>query len=315
MKLCLSVLAVSLWSATLVGAAFSPASAASGLAYDSVSKVSMGTDPSTLQPGNFEADFKTASDAKPLQSGGGMFGAIRQVSGAMAAMKAGTAERHYIAGSKERVDDVAAQHATITDCAARTVTTLDLAKKTYRVETFDQIAAKGSSGSSGSSPHGAPAYKDDGSKVAMALTNTALGQKQIGGENTTGYKSDMKMTVTKPGGESHTGDMALTAYYSGKARPSISCPGTMGALGASPQAAAMMSSYALAMRALMTPGNPRFSVTSSGPALPSGKLPLFEVMTSEQGKGFAFLSERGNVRTINDSDPAFSVPSDFTKES
>jgi hypothetical protein len=313
-KLCLSFLAISLGSAILAAAGFSPAFAASGLAYDSVSKISMGADASTLQPGDFAADFKAAAEAKQPQAGGGMFGAIRQISGAMAVMKVGTAERHYIAGSKERVDEVAQQHATITDCAARTVTTLDLAKKTYRVETFEQLASKG--GSSASSGHATPAYKDDGSKVAIALTNTALGQKQIGGENTSGYKSDMKMTVTKPGEESHTADMALTAYYGGTSRPSISCPGTLGALGASPQAAAMMSNYALAMRALMTPnGNPRFSVTSSGPSLPSGKLPLFEVMSSEQGKGFAFVSERGNVRPINDNDPSFSVPSDFTKES
>jgi hypothetical protein len=315
MKLRLLVLAISFGSVTLAGAALAPASAASGLAYDSVTKLSMGADASTLQPGDFAADFKAASDVKPPQSGGGMFGALRQASGAMAALKVGTAERHYIAGSKERVDDIIQQHATIRDCAARTVTTLDLAKKTYRVETFDQLAAKASSGSSAPTSHGAPAYKDDGSKVAIALTNTALGQKQIDSESTNGYKSDMKMTVTKPGGESHTADMVMTAYYSNMARPSISCPGSLGSLGSNPQAAAMMGSYALAMRALMTPGNPRFSVSSSGPSLPTGKLPLFEVMTSEQGKGFAFVSERGNVRSINDSDPAFSVPSDFTKES
>jgi hypothetical protein len=281
----------------------------------------MGTDPSSLQPGSFDADFKAASEVK-MSEGGGMLGKLRAASeNAMAMMKNGTAERHYIAGNKERTDQIAAQTATILDCAARTLTTLDLKNKTYKVESLDHPAGPGGPPTTGSS-RPAPTATDDGSKVAIALTTKSLGPKQLSGENANGYSSDMKTTLTKANGESNTNDMLVTAYYSGTSQPRVACPGSAYATTSAavhapgPQAAPMMTSYAVAMRALRTPsGDPRFTVTSSGPALPVDKLPLWELVTFQKGQNFGILSERGNLHSVSDSDPVFSVPSDFTKQS
>ncbi len=126
--------------AALVAAGpLAPARAAtSGLAFDSVTRFKMGGDARKHRPGTFDADFEQASQhRKPAGGGGGMFGqmkaAMEAATSATAMFQNGIAERHYIAGARERTDDVAGQKATITDCSARTITTLDLAKKTYRV--------------------------------------------------------------------------------------------------------------------------------------------------------------------------------------
>ena len=108
--------------------------APNGLAWDSVTKVVTNADPSTLQPGSFDTDYAAAAAAPP--SGGGMAGQVKQ----------GIAEQHYAAGSKDRTDNVAQQTATIVDCVARTITTLDLRRKTYNVVSMDQSASPSSGG-------------------------------------------------------------------------------------------------------------------------------------------------------------------------
>src|SRR5580704_3413922 len=55
------------------------ASAPSGLAWDSVSKLAMTTDPSSLQPGSFDDDYSAAASAQPpAQGGGGLFAHFKQ---------------------------------------------------------------------------------------------------------------------------------------------------------------------------------------------------------------------------------------------
>jgi len=116
-----------------------PAAAATpGIAYDSVTKFAIGGDAASAQPGTFDADFQTASQPVQQQPArtGGMFGglnaALAQAAAVGNTMKNGLAERHFIAGERQRVDNVAAQTATILDCQARTLTTLDLKAKTYK---------------------------------------------------------------------------------------------------------------------------------------------------------------------------------------
>jgi hypothetical protein len=285
-----------------------PASAANGLAFDSVNRFIMGTDTSSLAPGTFDADFQAASQPAP-QSHGGMFGAMQNAAAGMQGMmQHGTAERHYIAGSKERTDQVASQTATILDCSARTLTTMDLKAKTYRVVSLDQP----SSGSGGGSSKPAPRPTDDGSKVAIVVTNKALGAKDVSGQNTSGYSSDMKMTVTKANGETNTSDMSVTSYYTNMAQPRLSCYGGRPST-AAPQMS-MLSSYQTAVNAMRdAKGNPRFTVSSSGPALPVGMLSMWDLVTFNGERQASILTERGNVRSITDADSAFSVPSDFTK--
>ena len=82
----------------------------------------------------------------------------------------------------------------------------------------------------------------------------------------------------------------------------------------------MLSAYMTAMSTLHdAKGNPRFTVSASGPSLPIGDLSLWDLVSfqgqgSSEGRSFSILMERGNVHPISDTDPIFSVPSDFTQQ-
>ncbi|MBV8197261.1 MAG: hypothetical protein JO263_03945, partial [Candidatus Eremiobacteraeota bacterium] len=174
---------VALMAAFWVGA-WSTAAAADGWAWDSVTKVMLNGDAASLQPGSFDDDYARAAAVKPPpESGGGIFGKMNQAM-AMAAhfqdlMQNGFAEKHYVAGSKERTDQVADRTATIVDCAARTITTLDLQKKTYRVVSMDQPSTPSSGGQSkGSGSSGT----DSNDRVAIVIANKSLGARSLGGQ-------------------------------------------------------------------------------------------------------------------------------------
>ena len=299
-----------------------PGVAATGTAWDSVTKFSMGGDTSTTpQPGNFATDFQTASQPmnQPAQRGG-LFGAIAAAAGAggqmMQMMSQGFAERHYVAGNMRRTDNLSFQSARLVDCSARTVTTMDLAKKTYRVTSLD---APPQPGAPRGQSRGGP-MQDDGSKMDIKLVNTALGPKTIDGVNTSGFQSNITLTVTKPSGESQSIETLMTQYASPYAQPDEACPSSdpMAALmaGGGPP---MMSMYRQMLTAIKNPnGSPRFTVSASGPQPPAGKLDLFlAVQPKTTGvPGFTMISENGNIHQVSDTDKSiFAVPADFTKES
>ncbi len=310
--------------AGLLGAA-SPAvafAAPNGLAWNSVMKLAVGADPSSLQPGSFDDDYAAASATQaPAQSGGGLFGHLKAAmalgQNMQALMQNGLAQRYYVAGSKERTDDVWMQTATITDCAARTITTLNLKDKTYRDVSMDQPSGPGSGGGGNGS---GGAFKDDGTKIAIAVTNRALGSRQVGGRQTSGFSSDLKMTETKPSGESHTQNATVLGYYSslGMAHPHCPSLGSLGGAALGPgQGFAMMAEGAKVMQALAAAGmDKRFTISQNGPTIPMGQLSMYEAITfaAEKGQAMTFVSERGDVRGIDANDPIFSVPSDFTRE-
>ncbi len=287
--------------------------ASSGLAWDSVTKIAVNADPATLAPGSFDGDFATAAAVQqPEQSGGGIFKQIHQAmsegQSMQQMMKNGMAEHHYVAGSKDRTDRLFTQTATIVDCAARTTTTLDLRRKTYKVVSMDQPSSPGSGGTS--SPG---RTSDNDTRVAISVTNTALGARNVGGQPTDGYSSQMTITETSSSGQSQTQNGNLRAWYSSFANPVPTCSG--GSLMTGGRAAAAMAGYMGAMRALASTGDPRFSVSQSGPRLPLGRLPMYDAMTfGGQGQAATFVTERGNVRPIDANDPIFSVPEGFTQE-
>lgn len=300
--------------------------ASTGIAFDSVNKFAIGGQSDPV-PGTFSADFTTASSAAHPSTKRGPFGlgaAIAAASGAMSMFKNGTAERHYIAGQKQRVDSLASNEARIVDCSARTLTTLDLKNKTFTVVSLDQpIATAPPESKRRDRRDPAPSGTDDGTKVALSMTTRALGPRQLEGVATTGYDAHLKMTTTRPTGESGTFDSDFTSYLSTIAEPREGCPEAEARLrlGESGQKGAAMEQFAMAMRAMKTPkGDPRFTVTASGPAMPTGKLALWQNMKMGGGDsaapgpgGFSVLIERGNIRAITDADPIFTVPSDFTK--
>jgi len=290
-----------------------------GLAWDSVMKFAP-SDSANFQPGTFDADYQTAS--QPVQAPparGGLFGklaaSLDQAGAMAAAFKNGTAERHYIAGLKERTDSPSTQKATILDCGARTLTSLDLKAKTYTVVSLDAPRAPVSPGSSQrTAPESMPT--DDGTRVTMTLLNKALGPRTIGPDSTDGYSSDMTVVTTRPNTASSTSTISNLDYFSNYPRASLVCAAPSSA--APTGTAGMgMAQYQLMQRGLYG-SDPRFTISASGPALPTKRLPLFEVMTMSGGQtgqargGLSILTERGNVRSIRADDPIFSVPADFT---
>lgn len=310
---------LSLAAALVVAAAALPNRApASGPdnAFDSVTRFQSagGAAPA---PGTFQADFQTASAPQTQTAPKLPFGLGSKLRPAMAAgamFKNGLAQRTYIGTTKERIDSLAAGTAEITDCAARTITDLDLNAKTYSVHSMDQPQTSTAPNNSGA-PR--PAPTDDGSKFAINMTTRALGPMQIEGVATNGYDINMKVTSTKPTGETSTFNTEVTAYYANFAEPAFNCPGRAVASqsGAGPNAPSMMQSQMI-LSALGSKGNPRFTFTTSGPSLPAGKFSMWELTTlagQTGGGGIATEVERGNVHTVGDGDPAFSVPPDFKK--
>jgi hypothetical protein len=284
-----------------------------GLAWDSVTKMAMNADLSSLQPGSFDADYAAAASAQPPAQGGGIFSQIKQAMGAGQSMQQmmqnGFAQHHYVAGSKERTDDVVAQTARIVDCSARTITTLDLQHKTYKVVSMDQPSSGGGGRSTGSS------FADNGTRVAIAVNNTALGARNVSGQSTNGFRSDMTMTETSASGQSRTQNAGLLGYYSSYPNPAPACS-LLGLAGAGSRGAGMMAGYGTLMRALGSAGtDSRFSIKQSGPQIPFGSLAMFEAVAfGTQGQGPAIITERGNVRSISPNDPVFSVPAGFTAQ-
>ncbi|MGH7716024.1 MAG: hypothetical protein ACREML_08520, partial [Vulcanimicrobiaceae bacterium] len=217
---------------------------------------------------------------------------------------------------------------TIVDCSARTITYLDLAKKTYRVVSLDQPQTAARAGRGAPAEAGSP-MQDDGTRFKVAYTSQALGAKAVEGVNTEGYKAAMTITITKSDGSSQTMTSDMTQYVSSYGQPAQTCPAGRFAMagmpggGAGPMGAmsSSMSMTHMINQAMRTPnGDPRFTFSSSGPTLPSGRLDMFSAyqFQSEKSKsrGFTAIIERGNVHPVSDSDKViFGVPADFTKES
>jgi hypothetical protein len=291
--------------------------APAGLAYDSVLKFAMNADSSTQQPGDFDKDFAAAAAVQGPDLGGGtgFFAAISQASARAKSMQqlmqTGFAERHYVAGTKSRTDNLSMQTAMIIDCAARTITHLDLRHKTYKTESMDQSSSSGEGGGSA----GAPAH-DDGSRVAVTVNNTALGSREVGGQSSSGYRSDMKITETSASGETQTQNGNMVGYYSSYANPAPSCARRAASGPSGQMGTPMAGNFAQLMSALASPGDRRFTISQSGPPLPLGKLAMFSAatFTGGRGSGLTLVSERGNVRSISADDPVFTIPADFTQQ-
>ena len=299
--------------------------APTGLAWDSVMKFIPGADASTLQPGSFATDFATASavQSQDAGGGGGIFGHLKQAiaagKGAMQMLQSGLAEHHYIAGYKERTDEISQQTATITDCSARTITTLDLRHKTYTVVSMDQPQSSSGSTGDSSTPH--PMSSDDLSHLSIAIRNTALGARNVAGTQTQGYRSDTTITATNAQGQTSTTQGQMNGYYAAFRMPSLSCNrfGSGSPMGPSAaQTAQGMQAYNQLMQAFASNHmDKRFSISQSGPSLPLGRFSMFDALTfkgQSSSQGVSIENERGNVHSVAANDAIFSVPSDFTKQ-
>jgi hypothetical protein len=225
----------------------------------------------------------------------------------------------------ERVDDVAAQTATIRKCDIGQVYRLDLAKKTY--STYDPNseptpAAVAPAPRRGARPAAPGAPEPPGTAVAdISATTKALGPLRIENQATNCYSSTAAFAMTQATGSCRNGSASLTTeeYLSALNRPTVtSCPVRRAPI---PESAndAVTPPTAGGCR-------PTLALHTSGPPLPTNKLSLYTLVTMNgsggatpapsagSSPGVGFLTERGNIKSLGAADTAlFSVPSDFTK--
>jgi hypothetical protein len=226
----------------------------------------------------------------------------------------------------ERVDDVAAQTATIRKCDIGQVYHLDLAKKTYSIydpNSEPAAPARPATPARSSRPAAPGTPAPPGTAVAdISATTRAIGPLRIDNQATNGYDATATFAMTQATGSCRNGSASISTvqYISGLNRPSVtSCP---------IRRAPVPESATEAVTPPQRTGGCRPTLTfhSGGPPVPSGKLSLYTLVTMNAGagatpapsasgpSGVGFLTERGNIKPLGESDVAlFSIPPDFTK--
>lgn len=281
--------------------------------------------------GSFAGDFQAAVNAaQPAKKHGGMFSAItnamQSAEQAMNEIKTGLPSTHYYLNGWERTDDPAAQTATIYRGDQSQRIHLDLAKKTYWIETADEKMAEGGpppmpSGHPGQQPSPQPGT----AKMTITATSAALGPKTLDGQPTTGYKMAFKLAVTNATGSCSNGSFgtSMTEYLSHFPEPTVSTPSGKPVTHRSMPDPQMMA---------VKPGcKPTITAnTKMGAPPPSGRLSLWTYMAMSGMMGapqqqqannapsgaFGFLVERGNVRALGPTDASlFQPPAGFTQVS
>lgn len=231
----------------------------------------------------------------------------------------------------ERVDDVTADTATIRKCDIGQVYKLDLAKKTYSV--YDPAseptpAAVAAPPARGQRPQPAGAPQPPGTAVAdVSAITKSLGPLKIENQNTAGYDSTATFAMTQATGSCHNASASITTdeYFSALNRPAVtSCP--------IHRAPVPTSATDIVTPQQTTTGGckPTLTFHNGGPTLPANKLSLYTLVTMSGGgpspapapaaatspapAGIAFLTERGNIKTLGATDTTlFDVPAAFTK--
>lgn len=255
------------------------------------------------------------------QSLGAQFGAL---AGAMTAFLQPHLMRYAYYNGWERVEDVAAQTATIRKCDAGQVYKLDLARKTYTVYT---PADEPTDAPAAPAPRrGRQAPPDPGqpgtANASLTLATRALGTQRIENQPAAGYDTTVTFAMSNATGSCRDGNGSVETveYLAPLARPAVTaCPiRRRAAVPATPT------------EVVAPPGGgcrPTFSAQHSGPTPPSNRLALYSLFRLSAGAGappapapsgapggFAFLTERGNLKTLGAADAGlFGVPPGFTK--
>jgi hypothetical protein len=323
-----------------------------GLQYDEIVRVAAGTT-TPPPPGAFEADLSVimngsqtaAASPKPAPKKrglGNIVGAVLSgnagevvvdaaaqkvlenavggMMGPLAAfrdfMQQGKLERHAFYKGWERVDDVMGKTATIRKCDLHQYIELNLAKKTYRITNPSAAASTPSGTQQPSASTQTPTPEQPGTAVVdFSRKGTALGAQTLNGVETTGYSERSSVTVSKATGSCRNGSFTAvsTEYLSAMKQPRAICP------------LPPSSRVPTEPRQVVARGGckPTFTFHNSGPAAPSGRLAMYSRVSllpqnanDESASQFAFVTERGNVKSLNKADAArlFEIPADFTKE-
>lgn len=306
-----------------IGGNASPQPAPVGLQYEEIARVAFGAN-TPPPPGSFEADravaMNAASTPAPRHGLGALLGSIASgnlgsaVSGAMGAYSQfmnGNLQRFSFYKGWVRTDDLAQHTATISKCDRHQLIELNLDKKTYRIA--DTTPQSASSQPSEASAAGSPPQMAAPGTVNLDVSSrsTALGAKTLEGINTTGYRITASMTMSNATGSCRNGQFSTTEeeYVSGIRQPHAFCK--------LPVRVPMHMTEAASRGGC----RPHLSGHASGPTAPSGGLVMYSLVSmggaqSMGGGTFAFVTERGNVKSLYPTDvPAlFEIPADYTKE-
>ena len=247
--------------------------------------------------------------------------------GALRWLTQGRLERHSFYAGWERVDDLAAQTATIRKCDLHQLITLDLAKKTYTIVDPTAVTSEPSPAKHEKPPPpdaATPAPQAPGTAVVeFKNVVTPLSPRKLEGLDTTGYDDAVTFAMTQATGSCRNGSFGVRSrsYYSRLPQPQLVCP----------MAAMPRQHYpdAAQPKEFVASGGcrPSFTAHSSGPVPPAGNLALYSTiaMSGSSGNGpapapsgspgsFVFLTERGNVHSLTAANTSlFEIPTDFTK--
>jgi hypothetical protein len=242
------------------------ANVTAGIAYDQVTKFHVTTRPSTLTVATFHDDFRVA--AKP---------AVEY-----------DITRVYVTASKVRKDSVTQGYGWIVDCEAGTVTTLNLAEKTYSTRPLEAALAE-------ISDHGA----SHGTNMRRSAVTRALGTRRLGNISVPAYETITTVTAGEDSTRAGFIERLDETYFSGIAEPHLSCldEGSMYSTHPDP-----LSWYS--------------KLEVSGAELPD-QIALFrlsretrEIAGGSGGPG-QVATETGHIRPISSDDAIFQVPRDF----
>lgn len=327
------------------------ATAPVGLQYDEIVRVAAGTT-TPPPPGAFENDFSaimngsqtTAAAPRPAPKKHGLGNLIGSVltgnagdvlvdaatqkivdnalGGMMGSLNAfrdfmqqGKLERHAFYKGWERVDDVVGKTATIKKCDLHQYIELNLEKKTYRITNPMAAPSSASTSHASTASTATPAPEQPGSAVVdFSRKGAVLGAQTVSAVETTGYSERNSLTVSQATGSCRNGSFTVlsTEYVSAMKQPRAICP-----LPASPR-------VPTEPRQVVSRGGckPTFTVHSSGPTVPSGRLAMYTRLAffpqnsaDENASQFGFVTERGNVKSLYKTDSAlFEIPAGFTRE-
>jgi hypothetical protein len=319
-RICLAAGCAILAIGIVASAPVAPANAAgSDISYDEITKFfSTGGGPGPQPPapgtyanGSFDGDWQAATVTHR--------GLFAMVSNAIGMFKNGIPSSYYYLNNMERVDDPKGQTADITLPDKRQRIHLDLAKKTYYIESPGSAKAAPSTpqqpmpGPQGTMPPSKPGTV----KLAITITTKPLGSINIGGINADGYQQTFKVVASNATGSCKNGtfETTMTEYLTQYAEPNLSYPESAH-LPKRPQNP-LTNPETMALQPGCTP-----TITArvhNGGSPPSGRFAVWTLMSltlgmNGQSAGMAFLTERGDIKELGPGDAGlFAPPAGFTQ--
>lgn len=327
-RVCISAALLFLVAVLVASAPLTPARAASSdISYNEIVKIVMGQSvpaPGSYKNGSFEADWQSAQPAKASNSHG-LFGAFNAMKSALSSLSNGTPSAYYYLANMEREDDITGQTGTITLPDKAQYIHLNFANKTYWItspntaQTYVPPPVQQQQGPQGPMPSPQPGT----SKVAITISTTSLGSKNLGGVDTDGYQMTFKIVSSQATGSCTNGTFqtTMTEFVSTYAEPSIHWPVSAVKL---PHMA--MPKNTNPETASFKPGCTPKTTTRVhvGPTAPSGRLVIWELLSinasaqaqqGPMGGGFSTLIERGDVKQLGSGDSSlFGPPPGFTQQ-